>query len=939
MYCKNCGNEIADSSKFCSHCGQLVEPETSVPDNAPAAAQRHEAVQTGADKNEENIGSASKKPMFEEFQWNVDDYPGRRKYEKTEDVDFDWNANPQDIPDTVTGQSAVQQNDAAIERKTAEQIRTVQNYASAGKTDAASGIGKAEEEQKPLSAADRIDKFYTFNRKNEEFQQLLNREYEKVKSGNPIRQELSEAEKIADRRFEAKPEDPSMDAFLEKEGIVKPYQPKAFESDVLQRIEAQEAEKEAKRLEEEARLAAIEAAKKEAEAEAKRKAEEEARLAAEEAERQRVAEEARRAEEAKIAAAEEARRKAEEEAARLAEIARRNAEEEARRAEEARVKAAEEARLREEEAARLAAEEEARRKAEAEAKVKAAEEARLKAEADLRAAQEAAKIRAQQEARMAAEAEARFKAQQEKRQLEAIEAQKRLEAQRKKLEEEANQAVAEEEVRRVIEQTTRMRDEEAAKIRATVAAMREGIDQIREDAVSREVTEAHQATKNQIDEMTKARSSFFAELEEADGQNAPIEAEAVNTPEVTFAEAPAAEIPAVDIPAEQPAADFVQTDIFAEKERTEDNVTGRDTLFSESEFFHTRTVDKAAIMAGLNEDTIIANKRTTAAPASDEEFFNSLDAAAAQPTAPEGSIFDNAAPAAGMAAFGAGAADMAAQQEAQPIDFRTDMESAPAADSADDLLTQFENISIDDLSQFEQPQEGQPEAQQAVVEEFRMSDTIQAGSLGDQFRTEQGAALNDTVVMPHNDSFSQMPAANDFDNYGNEEAANYIRQQQEQQSSAASMNEFYGDGFYDEEDESQISKKELKRRAKEQKRLERERAKEEKILAKRDAEFDNETSDEVEEYEKKGAKGRLVLKIILVILIVILAVEVIGMAIRFIAPQSGAATFIDNQLNKVIRLITGDAADGSQADGTVYSAGTMQITVTDPDSGTDITIV
>ena len=926
MYCKNCGNEIADSSKFCSHCGQLVEPEKAVQDNAPAAAQRHKAVQTGADKNEENIGSASKKPMFEEFQWNVDDYPGRRKYEKTEDVDFDWNAKPQDIPDTVTGKPAVQQNDAAIERKTAEQIRTVQNYAAAGKADAASGIGKAEEEQKPLSAADRIDKFYTFNRKNEEFQQLLNREYEKVKSGNPIRQELSEAEKLADRRFEAKPEDPSMDAFLEKEGIVKPYQPKAFESDVLQRIEAQEAEKEAKRLEEEARLAAIEAAKKEAEAEARRRAEEEARLAAEEAERQRVAEEARRAEEAKIAAAEEARRKAEEEAARLAEIARRNAEEEARRAEEARVKAAEEARLREEEAARLAAEEEARRKAEAEARVKAAEEARLKAEADLRAAQEAAKIRAQQEARMAAEAEARFKAQQEKRQIEAIEAQKRLEAQRKRLEEEANQAVAEEEVRRVIEQTTRMRDEEAAKIRATVAAMREGIDQIREDAVSREVTEAHQATKNQIDEMTKARSSFFAELEETDSQNAPAEPEAVKAQQMPSVETLVGERYAEQ--PEPPAADFVQTDIFAEKEIKEDNVTGRDTLFSESEFFHTRTVDKAAIMAGLNEDTIIASKKTTAAPASDEEFFDSLDAAAVQPTAPEGSIFDNAAPAAGMAA----------QQEAQPIDFRTDIESAPAADSADDLLMQFENISIDDLSQFEQPQEEQPQVQQTAAEEFRMSDTIQAGSLGDQFKTEQGSDLNDTVVMPHSDSFSQMPAANDFDSYGNEEAANYIRQQQ-QHNSAASMNEFYGDGFFDEEDESQLSKKELKRRAKEQKRLERERAKEEKILAKRDAEFDNETSAEVEEYGKKGAKGRLVLKIILVILIVILAVEVIGMAIRFIAPQSGAATFIDNQLNKVIRLITGDATDNGQPDGTVYRAGNMQITVADPDSRTDNAIV
>ncbi len=179
---------------------------------------------------------------------------------------------------------------------------------------------------------------------------------------------------------------------------------------------------------------------------------------------------------------------------------------------------------------------------------------------------------------MAAEAEARFKAQQEKRQLEAIEAQKRLEAQRKKLEEEANQAVAEEEVRRVIEQTTRMRDEEAAKIRATVAAMREGIDQIREDAVSREVTEAHQATKNQIDEMTKARSSFFAELEEADGQNAPIEAEAVNTPEVTFAEAPAAEIPAVDIPAEQPAADSSSRQIYLQKKKEQKTMLQEETL-------------------------------------------------------------------------------------------------------------------------------------------------------------------------------------------------------------------------------------------------------------------------------------------------------------------------------------------------------------------------
>ena len=950
MYCKNCGKEIADSSKFCSFCGQLIESERSAPVSDPSAelfkaasVQAGAEAHTGTGRNEADEDIFSKKPIFDEFHWNVDEYPGRRTG-KTEDVNFDWNARPQDIPDPVYERMNAGYGDASAERKTAEQIRSVQNADTKAKTEAraaaeapaaetyraaaeaspVTGLTEnAADEQEPLSAADRIDKFYTFNKKNEEFQQLLNREYEKVKSGNPIGHEMSEAEKAADRRFAAQPKDSSMEAFLEKEGIVKPYQPKAFQSDVLQRIEAQEAAKEAKRLEEEARLAAIEEARKEAEAEAKRKAEEEARIAAEA----------------------EAKRKAEEEAARLAGIARRNAEEQAKREEEARRKAAEEARLRAEEEARRAAEEEARRKAEAEAKVKAAEEARLKAEADLRAAQEAAKIKAQQEARMAAEAEARFRAQQEKRQLEAIEAQRRLEAKRQKIAAEANQAVAQEEIRRVIEQTTRMRDEEAAKIRATVSAMRDGIDQIKENAANREIAEAHQATRNQIDEMTKARQSFFADLKEADSKSAEASEPVQETPETSYASA--AQPASAYVSAAQPQteqAQFTAPQIgYAEQAQTAGN-----DMFSEEEFFHTRAVDKSAIMAGLTEQTRIANKETTAAPASDEEFFNSLDAAAAasqlqeaqpQTMQPQDTQYQSAL----------GTEPQSMQpQEAQPIDFRDETESAPAAESADDLLSQFENINADDLQDIEQQIEqtqkygqqfAKDMAQQAAAEQLMMSDTIHAGNLGAQFRTEQAAA-GDTVVMPHSESFSQIAAANDFDNYGNEEAANYINQQHQaqQNAAAAGMDEFYGDGFYDEEDESQLSKKELRRRAKEQKKLEREKAKEAKILAKRDADFDNEYTEEADNGQEKGGAGRLVLKIILVVLIVILAVEVIGMGIRFIAPQSKAAEFIDNQLNKVIHLITGEAADGGQADGTVYSAGTLQITVADPDGDTQAEI-
>lgn len=826
MYCNNCGNEIAEGSKFCSQCGTPVTPQAPVKPE-PAVAEKAvpaQPVKKEAVKNEAVEDETKKKPFFEEINWNIEGYPGQGA-EKTEDINFDWNANPKDIPDTAPRYAAAGN---AVKDQAEKPVKQepVLNTAGAEKTPS--------EENRPLSAADRIDKFYTFNRKNEEFQQLLNREYEKVKSGNAIEHEISEAEQLANRRFEERPEDSSMEAFLEKEGIVKPYQPKAFESDVLERIEAQEAQKAAKRAEEEARLAAIEEARKQAEAEAQKKAMEEAQRAAEA--QQRAREEAERAaeEEARKQAEEIARLAAEEEARKQAEeTARLAAEEEARKLAEA--KAAEEARIRAEEEARLKAEEEARLKAEAEEKVRAAEEARLKAEADLKAAQEAAKIKAQQEARMAAEAEAQFRANQERKRLEALEAQRRLEEERRKIDAEANQAVAEEEVRKVIEQTMRMRDEEAAKIKEAVAAMRDGIDNIKEDAVRQEVAEAHQATKDQIDEMAKARDAYFAELEKEPAEEKQPEEEVQEVKDISQIMDDSNEAP---------------------------QVTGRETMLSDNNIDDTRVVDKSAVLAGISDDTKVASRKSAPAPASDEEFFESLDAAA----------------------------------EARPIDFREYSEKAGEPET-DDLLLQFESINQMEDSKAEAPE----------VPENNMENTIQANDLSEAFPTEKNPGLDDTVIMKG--SGTDKMAANDFDSYGNEEAANYIKQQnmkQQEYGQNSAMDDFYS------EDEAPLSRKEMKRREKEQKRLEKERAKEEKILSKRDAEFDNIKSRDAEDSDSgKGGKGRLALKIILVVLIVILAVEVVGMGIRFIAPQSKAAEFIDNQLNKVIQLITGDDTEYS----------------------------
>ena len=884
MYCKNCGKELAADAKFCMQCGTPVDDVPAPVQTAPVqhTTEKAEPVKAPQPKAEP-VETPRERPVFDEIKWNVSEYPDQNAVEKTEEIDFNWNTEPVAAPQPKAEAPAAVRSETAPETPVHREIPEAQKTQSApqhntedhvlsGKDLDSAIFGEKEPKKAPesMSAAERIDKFYTFNKKNEEFQQLLNKEYDKVKGGNAIEQEISQAEERASQRFESsrRPENSTMEEFLESEGIVKPYQPKAFESDVLERIEAQEAEKEAKRLEEEARLAAIEEARHEAEV--KRLKEEEERLKAEA--------EARRLEEiAKMKAAEEAR---------LAEEARRKTEEEAKR------RAEEEARRKAEEEARRKAEEE-RRRAETEARVKAEEEARLRAEADLKAAQEAAKIRAQQEARLAAEAEAQYKAEQERRRLADVEAQRKLEEERRRLEEQANEAVAKEEVRKVLEQTARMREEEAAKIKAAVAGLRADAAAERQAAqnlVRKDVEDAHRATRNQINEMARS--------------------EGLHTSEALHTE-------------ERP-------------------VTGRDTMLS-NDMSRTRTVDKAAIIAGLNDDTVVMSKEdlhAAAAPAYEQEsvpepepvyeapvyeaplqnqddaFFDSLDAAGDVSNVPEGSVFD-AEP----------------MPQAQPIDFREenfeDLSQPQELNFAEETEEIQELTDFGDLADIEEI----PQAQTDPLYDTRgygMPEEPAAEDLGHTQRFDPQAfdqaadGLQDTMVVqpdtvvmdkaPQTDAFAE----NDFDHYGEAEAQNYINQQHAQQGAYENVqpaNDYfdgYADDYQDDyyEDDANLSKKELKQREKERKRMEKQRAKQEKARRKKGGADFAEAADGFEE-EKSGGKGRIVLKIILVLLIVILAVEVAGMGIKFLAPQSKAAEFIDSQLNKVIQLITGEDTEYS----------------------------
>lgn len=409
MYCRNCGHKLAEGDKFCSSCGEKAiltsESDTIVKDIEGDAVQPQAddvlekseplfepfdfkalGLDLGFDTEPQTEEPAPEEPAkpaapVEEFDWNIHTFPGRG-VEKTEDVDFNWSMSPDEVaepepqtpapePEIITPEEP-KWNVPETEHKAPESDAAP---ASTLEEELFGGLDSKTDEARKQS--EEIDKFFTFHKKNEEFQKLLDQEYEKIKSGNILTEEMNTAVAASEEKFASRQSEDPMEDLFAAEGVVKGYEPKPVETDVLERIEAVEAEKkareEAKRIieEEKAKAAAEEAEK------AAQEAKEAARIKAEEeAARVRLAEEAKRAADAK--AAEEA---AERERARMA--ARAEAEAAIKEAEEkaAQARAEAEAKLAEQ-TALLQAEAEARAKAEAEEKAKAEAAARAAVEQD-----------------------------------------------------------------------------------------------------------------------------------------------------------------------------------------------------------------------------------------------------------------------------------------------------------------------------------------------------------------------------------------------------------------------------------------------------------------------------------------------------------------------------------------------------------------------------
>lgn len=816
MFCNKCGKQIAEGSMFCNFCGAPVEVPVE-----PAAPEV---------LAEEPAAKNSEKPVFEEFNWNVNDYPSKDKIRKTEDIDFDWNADPKDVKDRFTRGLSMEERAevaAGAELSVEDLMPSKPQPAAAAQSLWTEDTSESAKE----SPASEIEKFYTFNSKNEEFQKLLDREYDKIRTGNPIGQEQSVAEKTAAQKFEERPKDNSMEAFLEREGAVRSYEPKAFESDVLQRIEAQERAKEQARLEEEAREKALEEARLKAEEEMR--IAEEARLKAEEAAREAAIAEAR------ARAEEEARERAVAEAKAKAEELARKAEEEAKRAEE-------EMRLRALEEERIRAEEEERKRAEE-------EEKRLKAEAEYRAQQEAQKIKEQREARMAALEAERRSQEAERRSNEEASIRERLAAEQENLARQANSAAAAEEVRTALAQTARMKAEEEAKIRAEIAKLKGGFASRQEPAeqaapapeapavqVEPEVPAAPEAPVTPVIEETPAEAADPAVEAKLEGDRRAHQAHRDNLSEMARARAEFLSEFGINPDEKAPAKEQVPATV--EELLGEKPVTGRNTMLDNSELVQTRTVDKAAVLAGLGTTVRISKSEL-------KEIEDSLQEIPSAPAEP---------------------------------DLKLKSEDA----TVEDLLNRFAETSADEIQASEQETQDMPAPAQEA-QEAEDSVAAEGGFAPKEEPALEPAAGTNEALKPGLDDTMVMPAAEtkeeefpgSFDSYGEKEAAEFKRRQEE--DAAKAMDNFYG-GIDDD------------------------------FAGEGEQKFAGEDSgEEEEEGREKGGAGRIVLKVLLVILIVIFAVELAGIGIKFLAPNSGAAEFIDNQLNKVIHLITGSETDYS----------------------------
>lgn len=239
MFCRKCGKTLLDGDRFCSYCGaQVIErsdcvnaDETleEVVYNKDSLGEKSvdivKAKETNSDtkvntnidvaqipmtpKREDKKERIIKKGKTSETKWNLDGFPGNKEqHKKTDDIKVDWtkrqvltfdieNNNEESVgkennqskkEEVVLKNNSIKKPDIfeLFDKQLEEEEKVVKEEKK--EENRPKEVGNCLEQELfgtnrniHNPAEEEIDKFYTFSKKNEEFQKLLDKEYERLK--------------------------------------------------------------------------------------------------------------------------------------------------------------------------------------------------------------------------------------------------------------------------------------------------------------------------------------------------------------------------------------------------------------------------------------------------------------------------------------------------------------------------------------------------------------------------------------------------------------------------------------------------------------------------------------------------------------------------------------------------------------------------------------
>lgn len=162
MYCRKCGNPVGETDVWCSVCGTRLKEE-------PSAGVKNTGLQgTSALDAEE-----SKPVRHTELSWNVHDFSTPKR--PSEELRMSWTL-PQEA-EALRAAAASVKTDTAAEKAAGEKVPAEPKAIVGGDPEKEAEAKAAREESVKAN-----EKFFTFTKRNEEFQRLLDQEYEKLRN-------------------------------------------------------------------------------------------------------------------------------------------------------------------------------------------------------------------------------------------------------------------------------------------------------------------------------------------------------------------------------------------------------------------------------------------------------------------------------------------------------------------------------------------------------------------------------------------------------------------------------------------------------------------------------------------------------------------------------------------------------------------------------------